>query len=180
MGTHGYYVTSQQVELKHSVNATASGGAGPANLSAGYTLERTTSKTTQDQIRVTGASQFSDERTVGEHNQAVWILTENESQKSGIPTHLRGLVLLQRQERDADRQFTATIDITTKVDFSLKEKVSRGKTDVNDPIIFDPRPEAQPRKLKWAKENEIDSEDLDSVQLETHQLVATMTRLPSS
>lgn len=120
----------------------------------------------EDHTTVTGIARY-DKRTGGGKNAVQWVLMENKSQPTGIPSHLRSLILLRRENSD---KFTAVVKIDVKADFksSLAEMI--GKKDHDDPVIFDPNPTAQPRKLKWAKQNGIVAEELESVDLDKHVL----------
>lgn len=108
------------------------------------------------------------DRTAGGMNSIRWVLKENKSQKTGVPTHLRGLALLKRPDDD---RFIATVTIKTTSDLWTTLEKLTGRIDKDDPLIFDPQEQAQPRKLSWAVEEHVDSSNLNEFDIEAHQLV---------
>jgi len=77
------------------------------------------------------------------------------------------LILLRRE---TSNKFTAVVKIVVKADFKSALAQMIGKKDKDDPVIFDPNPSAQPRKLKWAKTNKIVPDELESVELDKYIL----------
>lgn len=163
--------TSRHVELKRSAQASAQGGGGPASVTGGFAVETTVSQDKQDQTTMNGTIRYEG-RPGGGKNAARWVLMENNSQKSGIPSFLRTLILLQRED---SKKFTAVVKIATQVDFKAALKSLFGKKDKDDPVHFDPNPEAQPRKSTWAKENQIAPDDLESTNLDKFSIILNTT-----
>ena len=163
--------TNKHVELKRSAQASAQGGGGPASISAGFAWERTASQDEQDQTTVSGMIRYEG-RPGGEKNAARWILMENKSQKNGIPSFLRTSILLQRENSE---KFTAVVKIGTEVDFKSSLKSLFGRKDKDDPVIFDPNPEAKHRKSTLAKDGSIKADDLESTDLDDFSVVLNTT-----
>ena len=154
--------TQKHVEMKRSVNASGQAGFVPGSLSLGMAFERTISQDEEDQIIINGMKLF-DGRPVGQKRQVRWTLLENKTQKSGIPSQLRTLILVQRKN---NAKFTAVVEIETRVDFKSSILRMLGKKPQDEPIIFEPNPEVpRSRKLKWAKEHLVDADNLEAVDL---------------
>lgn len=159
--------TERHVEIKHGWTASAGASFTPANVSAGFAWERTTSQDERHQTTLVGMSRY-DGREGGDKNAVRWILSENPAQEDGIPSHLRGLLLLARED---DKKFRAVVKVETKVDFMSSLKTMIGRKDKDDPVIFDPTPAKQPRELTWAKENSIDRSKLADVKLDDYVII---------
>ncbi|ORY72120.1 uncharacterized protein BCR38DRAFT_405122 [Pseudomassariella vexata] len=100
-------------------------------------------------------------------NAMRWVLSENPQKKAGIPTFLRALVLLKRNDMD---EFTAvvTIDVDVSICLSLSKKIRSlfSKDEEDDPENFDPEPARQPRNSAWVDDEVITVSELQSVKLE--------------
>jgi len=71
-------------------------------------------------------------------NQAGWVLTENKSQKSGVPHILRTAVLVRRHDRAPFRAkvaVNADVDIAYSIRRCIRKVMGLSKVD---PVIFDP------------------------------------------
>ena len=160
--------TEKHVEMKRLVNASGQAGGGPGSLSVGVACEYTESQNEEDQITINGMKLY-DGRPIGHKRKVRWSLIENESQRSGLPSQLRTLILLQRLD---DEQFTAVVEIDAHVNLSASLLRMFGKKPADDPIIFEPNPEVpKERKLAWAKEAGIDPESLEGGNLAKHSLI---------
>ncbi|KAK0654317.1 hypothetical protein QBC41DRAFT_332254 [Cercophora samala] len=134
--------------------------AGPISIAnAGVTIgyEKTTSKTTQDDARVTGGT-LSD--NYGREIGARWRLTENSTTKSGVPSHLRCAMLLSREDNGP---FECKVTIRLEADW--KSELGRrlvGTTPSDDPVLFNP--ELKPTN-RLCKEG-YDTENLGGIDLQ--------------
>lgn len=142
-GTFSLLRTTYTEEKKKSLAASL--GIQPSLVSADVSPSYELSRTTEigDSILVSGQTYLDysrgPERDPDRPNAIEWTFSENTSQRSGLPTIVRTPVLLVRETDDA---FTATFSIRTKVsatsDLNLRVKKLLGKTEEDDPIIFDP------------------------------------------
>lgn len=158
--------SNRHIESKIGANASIQGGGGPASASAGLSWDRTVTRESEDQTTITGISRF-EKRGGGGKNAVRWRLMENKTEKHGIPSRMRSLILLRRENSD---KFKAVVKIEVEADFRSTLEQLIGKKDKDDPVIFDPDPGAQPRKLKWATQNEIVATELDSLDLDKFTL----------
>jgi hypothetical protein len=163
--------TNRHVRVKRSASAQAQGGGGIASVSAGFAWETTISQEKEDHTTLTGIVRY-EARPFGGKNAARWTLLENETRESGIPAFLRTLILLRRSDSE---QFTATVNIETEVDWKSSLTSLFGKKDKDDPVIFDPDPEAQPWKSTWARDNSISVDNLESTQLDYFSIILNTT-----
>ncbi|KAK4458239.1 hypothetical protein QBC42DRAFT_277227 [Cladorrhinum samala] len=126
-----------------------------ANVGATAKWEKTVSRTTEDEAQVTG-SIWSDD--FGNPRSAKWVLTENRSTKSGVPSFFRCAILLGRSHNGL---FESQVMI--EVDSDWKSKVERlfGSTPRDDPVLFDPEfpPTNKLRKQGYDMDN-LESLDL--------------------
>ncbi|KAK3314433.1 hypothetical protein B0H66DRAFT_562921 [Apodospora peruviana] len=131
-------LSTQQDEMK-KVGGELSLSGGPemiANVGMTGTVEKSVSRTTTDEARVTGSIWHDnyDHPVI-----ARWMLQENRSAKSGVPSFLRCAILLAREENNL---FEARITIKADADWksSLKTSAVRlfGGTPRDDPVLFDP------------------------------------------
>jgi len=144
-----------------SVKTGTEGGAGAgvlgAELSAKISWEKTIEQEMTDATHVVGSVDRLG-ATSGPDNSASWTLTENESQKSGIPAAMRVGILLKRQ---TDDDFACTVKIETEVDFKTQVEQLFGKREADDPILF--RTDLKPTN----KLQDYDTEDLGSFDVTT-------------
>lgn len=172
-GHHSLLATTETVELTKSANANiAAGTVVTAGAGLGWELKHSTEK--KHQTTLSGSIRLEG-RPYGGKNTVRWTISENPSQKTGIPTMLRTAVLLRRkQKQDGDAvKFLAEVDIRCSVDFvsSLEEGVDSlvGRIPRDDPVIFDP---TQPPTTTT-----FDIEELAKQNLTTHCAVLTTTML---
>lgn len=126
-----------------STSSSSEGSDNSARSSiSGSLWERSESKMTLDQTLVAGTMR-SELSKSGETDTARWMLSENESQKTGIPTLLRTAILLERKKKEENQKFLATVDIKASVDlaYSMRNAVDMliGRIAKDDPITFDPQ-----------------------------------------
>jgi hypothetical protein len=130
--------TKKQVELTRSAQTGIQGGGGPATANLGFACDLKESTEKQDQTTVSGVIRLEG-RSWGRKNAVRWVLMENATQKTGIPTHLRAPILLKREDGGL---FNANVKIEVEADMkaSLESKVQRlfGKVEKDDPVDFDP------------------------------------------
>ncbi|KAJ4188669.1 hypothetical protein NW767_011777 [Fusarium falciforme] len=127
-----------------------------ADIGGTVKWEKTVSRTTSDDSRVTGHI-FSDDygRGVG----ASWVLHENSSIRSGTPSFMRCAILLNRKYDEEN--FECKITINAEADWKSEMGKLFGSTPKDDPILFDP---TLPPTNKLRKEYDI--ENLGAVDLD--------------
>lgn len=110
--------------------------------------ERTVSRTTNDEARVTGFV-WSDD--YGRPVTARWMLAENRSIKSGVPSFLRCAIVLTRP----DNFFECRVTIRAESDWKSSVERLFGSTPHDDPILFDPalKPTNKLRKAGYDTDN---------------------------
>ena len=120
-----------------------------ANLGVTGKIEKTVSRTTNDEARVTG-SVWSDD--YGRPVIARWVLAENRSIKSGVPSFLRCAIVLARPE---DNLFECRVTIRAESDWKSSVERLLGSTPRDDPILFDPalKPTNKLRKAGYDTDN---------------------------
>ncbi|KAK0655665.1 hypothetical protein B0T16DRAFT_451308 [Cercophora newfieldiana] len=139
--------------------ASVGGGVLGAELSAQISWEKTVEQEVTDATHIVGSIDRLG-ATVGPDNSASWTLTENESQKSGIPAAMQVGILLKRQ---TDDDFTCTVKIETEVDFKTRVGQFFGKREADDPILF--RTDLKPtNKLQVYDTAELGSFDVSTVE----------------
>lgn len=167
--------TKKAVELTRSANVSLQGGAGGLSTGGGLGWELKESSDKEDRTSISGTMRL-ERRSCGAKNTAQWVLMENHTQKTGIPTLIRTAVLLRRAPTAADQQFQATVEITASVDTvsSLENFRDRvfGKVPVDDPVIFDP--------TIVAIKSDIDEDNLGNVELASLGTVLNTTVLSNT
>ena len=148
-----------------SVEAGVQGGGGPAGLSLSTGWSRAQSVTIDDHISVFGSSVFT-QKNAGEPNGAKWILEENRSQNSGIPSSLTTAVLLKRKP---DKAFVGTIQINAKMGVASAMEDLFGRKPKVDPVVFDPA--LPPTSADY------DTQNLDAVVLDDIGIVKLHTSM---
>ncbi|KAL3608822.1 hypothetical protein FPOAC2_03833 [Fusarium poae] len=141
-GTQFHNYTKRKVggksnlELGFSASFAQFFNAGPK-----WTFERDTSRNISDAIQVTGQG-FVVGSDRNRSNAVRWIMLENESQRSGVPTYLRTAVLLKRMPND-NGIFHGTVRVETHVslyeDFKEKMYKYKGQIKTDEPVIFNPK-----------------------------------------
>lgn len=125
--------------------------SGISVVSAGVSAkwEKTVSRTTSDEARVTGSTICD---YYGREVGARWVLSENETIKSGVPSQLRCAMLLARED---ERQFQCKV--TIKLDADWKSELGRlfGATARDAPVYFNPnlKPTNKLRKSGYDTDN---------------------------
>lgn len=127
-----------------------------ADIGGTLKWEKTVSRTTNDDARVTGHI-FSDE--YGNGVGASWVLHENRSIQSGTPSFMRCAILLNRKYDEEN--FECRIMINVEADWKSETGRLFGTTPRDDPILFDP---TLPPTNKLRKE--YDMENLGAVDLD--------------
>ena len=167
------------------VEAGLQGGGGPAGLSISTGWSRTKSAKIDDHISLYGTTAFIN-KNAGKPNGAKWVLEENKSQNSGIPSSITTAVLL---ERLPDRPFIGTIQIKAEMGLASTIENLFGKKSKVDPIVFDPapppesekpeseKPKSEKPKSKKPKSVECDPQNLDSVDLDDIGVVKLHTSI---
>ena len=153
-----------------TVEAGLQGGGGPAGLSLSTGWSRAQSVTIADHISLYGSSVFT-QKNAGEPNGAKWILEENKSQNSGIPSSLTTAVLLKRKP---DKAFIGTVHINAKMGVASAIEDLFGRKPKVDPVVFDPA--LPPTSANY------DLQNLDSVVLDDIGIVKfhTSMEVPST
>ena len=149
--------STQEESLTRGAEVNA--GAGELGVNVGGTLkwEKTVSRTTSDDARVTGHI-FSDD--YGKGIGASWVMHENKSIKSGVPSFLRCAILLNRGFDD--NNFQCRVKIKAEADWKSEMGRLFGSTPPDDPVLFDPSlpPTNKLRKAGY------DMENLGSIELD--------------
>jgi hypothetical protein len=126
--------------------------------SAGVSVkwEKTVSRTASDEARVTGSTLCDD---LGREVGARWLLSENGSLKSGVPSQLRCAMLLARDDAGPFQ-----CNITIKLEADWKSALGRlfGTTPTDDPVYFNPDMEPTNRLRKAG----YDTDNLAAVSLD--------------
>ncbi|KAI0850333.1 hypothetical protein F5Y00DRAFT_233114 [Daldinia vernicosa] len=94
--------------------------------------EKTTSFDANDATILNGSTECDD---FGNEIGASWVLHENRSTKTGIPSFLRTAILLRREDDD---KFQCTAEIHVKADWKTELENFFGSRSSDDPILFDP------------------------------------------
>ncbi|KAL6796584.1 hypothetical protein J3E68DRAFT_449746 [Trichoderma sp. SZMC 28012] len=165
--------TTRQVEVKRSASSSVEGGGGPVTISAGLGWEKSYTEDQEAHTTLQGIIRYEGRRS-GMKNAVRWVLSENPQRKSGVPSFLRGLILLKRTDME---KFIAVVSIDASVSFGLST-VFRAlfcKNDEDDPEIFDPEPSQQPRESSWTSSPDITMGALHSVELGKLDVVLTTT-----
>ncbi|KAJ9130649.1 hypothetical protein NKR23_g12099 [Pleurostoma richardsiae] len=136
--------TSQDVSVTRSCDAKAE--AGPAGLALGGSLkwEKVVQETAKDEARLIG-SPFCDE--FGDQIGASWVLQENASARTGVPSRLQTAVLLERPD-DGDFLCDFTMDLEADWRMDMRHLFTRVPKD--DPVLFRPSlPPTHPLEMEW-------------------------------
>ncbi|RKU46267.1 hypothetical protein DL546_006566 [Coniochaeta pulveracea] len=156
------------VETKQTENTTTSreGKVGAtqfgAELGGSVRWEKSVSRETSDATSIFGTRDTMGRRW-GEPNGVSWTLLENKSTKTGVPAFFRTAVLLKRQD---DAEFESEFIIKASVD--LVSALSRlfGRTEVDDPILYDPTRPPTDKLRKY------DTDNLEDVTLHDLSIVS--------
>ncbi|RYP16722.1 hypothetical protein DL765_004958 [Monosporascus sp. GIB2] len=130
-----------------------------ANFNLTGKWEKTVTTTTSDAITLSGGKHLVRNRPP--NRIATWTLSENQTQRAGIPASLKVAVLVSRDDRE---KFFCTLSFTCKTDVKTAAESLFKKIPKDDPIIFQPNP-----YLKGTRPNKnvtYGDEDLGSVNLD--------------
>jgi hypothetical protein len=126
--------------LEEKVSAGGGGGLGihplAADVQAKYELTKALVRPDCGSLY---GSTTTEGRSFGPKNTARWSMSQNESEKSGIPTHLYLAILLKRDNDEpffADVKVNAEVDVLYKLESWIQDVGGKNKID---PIKFDPR-----------------------------------------
>jgi hypothetical protein len=127
--------TTSARDIHQGLNATLGGGAGFATGELGFVWEQTEIKNDHHATTLVGLKR-SLGVSGGKANTVTWILEEDPKTREGIPSFLRGGVLLRRR---ADVPFQFNIEVKSHVDFGGKLRRFFGleKPDPVDPVELD-------------------------------------------
>ncbi|KAK3320314.1 hypothetical protein B0T19DRAFT_285601 [Cercophora scortea] len=132
-----------------------------ASVGASVKWEKTVIRTTNDDARVIGSPVWDE---YGKQVGAKFVLNENRSIKSGVPSLLRCVLLLSRPDESLF-QCKVTIKAETDWKSEIGSKLFGDSTDRDDPVLFDPAmaPTNKLRKAGYDMDN-LGSVDLKSLQ----------------
>ncbi|KAI1659490.1 hypothetical protein F4813DRAFT_353126 [Daldinia decipiens] len=94
--------------------------------------EKVISRDTSDATTLNGSTACDD---FGNEIGVSWILHENRSTKTGIPSFLRTAILLKREDNN---EFQCTAEIHVEADWKTELENLFGSRSSDDPILFDP------------------------------------------
>ena len=158
--TYSLLPTTQDETVTSGGEATA-GVDQFASLGATGKWEKTVKKTTSHAITLTGGKRLVNNRPP--NRIATWTLSEDPSQKAGIPASLKVAVLVSRQDRDA---FTCDIAFECKTDLRTAAEGIFKKIPRDDAIIFQPDPQdkgTRPNRNVSYGDDELGGLDLDAL-----------------
>lgn len=144
-GKHGFNRTVSHKEVRHKARVGIQSGVESGNLvtlGAGFERETRSARETTHWTTISGLIMHDQYRLWGGKNIALWCASENQNERSGVPTLIRVAVLLQRKK--AEGQFLMETDINAKVDILYQTEVNFqklfGRLEKDDAITFDPSP----------------------------------------
>ncbi|KAF1957613.1 hypothetical protein CC80DRAFT_410999, partial [Byssothecium circinans] len=94
-------------------------------------------------------------------NCVTWALSENTSQKGGVPVSVQGAILLKRQDHS---EFQAHVELNATADTWTQARASLKSNPKDDPVLFNPAKEPT-NKLRTYDENTI--KNLDTLCIDT-------------
>ncbi len=131
-GRYTVLPSTQNETTTRSGGANASGGAVGATAGVSAKWEKVVTRTTNDEARVTGSSLCD---IYGRAVGARWILHENKTIESGVPSLLRCAMLVARTDESL---FECKITIKLEADWRSELGRLFGATPTDDPVFFDP------------------------------------------
>ncbi|KAI0878158.1 hypothetical protein GGS24DRAFT_33068 [Hypoxylon argillaceum] len=135
LAPYGHFILSPTFRQESSTIGTevsASGGFFGANIGGALKWEKTTSGTATDATVLNGATECDD---FGNEIGVNWIIHENRTTKTGIPSFLRVAILISRED---DNKFQGTFEIKVETDWKTEMSRFFGARSKDDPILFDP------------------------------------------
>ncbi|RBQ80833.1 hypothetical protein FVER53590_25651 [Fusarium verticillioides] len=127
--------TTSARDIHQGFNASLGGGPGPVTGELGFIWEQSEIREDRHATTVVGLKRSLDVGG-GKTNTVSWIMEEDPRTKEGIPSFLRGGILLRRR---ADVPFRFTIKVKSEVDFGgkLRRLFGREEPDPVDPVELD-------------------------------------------
>ncbi|KAI2472566.1 hypothetical protein F4781DRAFT_343265 [Annulohypoxylon bovei var. microspora] len=132
-----------------------------ANINLTGKWEKTISTTVPDAITLSGGKRLVNNRPP--NRIATWTLTENQSQRGGIPASLKVALLVSREDRE---KFFCKLAFTCKTDIKTTAESIFKKIPKDDPVIFQPNPHekgTRPNKNVTYGDEELGSMDLNNL-----------------
>ncbi|KAI0895891.1 hypothetical protein F4806DRAFT_75071 [Annulohypoxylon nitens] len=133
-GTYSLMPTIQESTVTKGGEA-ALGISQFADISLTGKWEKTVSSTIRDAITLSGRKRLINNRPP--NRIASWTLSENQSQRGGIPASLKVAILVSREDRE---KFFCKLAFTCKTDIKTTAESIFRKIPKDDPIIFQPNP----------------------------------------
>ncbi|KAI8633881.1 hypothetical protein F5Y19DRAFT_256637 [Xylariaceae sp. FL1651] len=152
LAPYGHFIllpTSQEESSTVGAKVDAGGSFFGVGLNGAVKWEKTTSSTTNDATSLNGATECDE---FGKEIGVNWIIHENKTTKTGIPSFLRAVILLSRED---DAKFQGTFEMRVEADWKTELSRFFGAKTKDDPILFDPRqkPTSNLRKAGYDLEN---------------------------
>ncbi|KAH0558882.1 hypothetical protein GP486_004488 [Trichoglossum hirsutum] len=141
-GHFSMQIKKRTEEVKRSANLSTQAGAGMLNVTGAFGVEATESSSKQSQTTLVGDIRYDGKQPSGDKNAARWVLIENPTEKTGIPSFLRVAILVRR--KSLKDKFTAMIKISAETDALSYLRALFGRVPEDDPVIFDPDPDRAP------------------------------------
>jgi hypothetical protein len=131
-GLYSLLPTMQDEKFTREGNIQGQAGYAGVSLGTSYKWSNEISRTTNDDTSLVGATVCD---RYGKVVGVNWVLHENETTNTGVPSFMRGAILLKRKH---DEMFECTFKINVEADW--KTEISRflGSKGIDDPILFDP------------------------------------------
>jgi hypothetical protein len=160
LGAYSLLPTTQEESVTMGGEATV-GVEQIASLGATGKWEKTVTRTTSHAITLTGGKHLINNRPP--NRIATWTLSEDPSQRAGIPASLKVAVLVSREDREP---FFCNLSFTCKTDWATAAQSLFKKIPRDDPIIFQPNPHdkgTRPNKNVAYGDDELGGVDLDDL-----------------
>ncbi|KAJ8131803.1 hypothetical protein O1611_g1821 [Lasiodiplodia mahajangana] len=125
--------TSREESSTIGAEVNTSGGFFGASIGGVVKWEKTTSGTTCDATTLNGATECDD---FGNEIGVNWIIHENKTTKTGIPSFLRVAFLLSREDNE---EFQGYFEAKLETDWKTEMSRFFGAKSRDDPILFDPQ-----------------------------------------
>ncbi|RKL35154.1 hypothetical protein BFJ70_g8012 [Fusarium oxysporum] len=121
-------------DIHQGFNASLGGGPGIVSGELGYIWERSEIKEDRHATTLVGLKRCLG-ASGGKYNSVTWMLEEDTETREGIPSFLRGGVLLRRR---TDDPFQFTIEVKTDVDLGgkLRRFIGLEKPDPVEPVVL--------------------------------------------
>ncbi|KAJ5950664.1 uncharacterized protein N7479_009077 [Penicillium vulpinum] len=133
-GTYGLLPVDQDYSDSRESEVNAQVGQTCTNL--GGSLKWTTAKsyTSTNYTQIKGVFRTDE---YGYDYGVTWILNENPTTKTGVPTWFRAAIILEREDED---KFEADVEVATEVDNrTWKERLRGVKDPTNEPVLYNPQ-----------------------------------------